>query len=163
MGEEIIWNTISEIIPNYLYLTGLKGMENISLVKSLNIDIIVSVTDFVPFKYQKPKQYLNIKFVHYHVEDKEEFNIKQYFKQFIELVKKNSNKRILVHCLVGMSRSATIIGSYLLYRKLIEENDKKYNVTQMLLDMKEMREWIDPNLGFIKQLEEFRLELFTQS
>lgn len=159
MGEEIIWNTISEILPNHLYLTGLKGMENVLLVKSLNIDIIVSVTDFIPFKYQKPKQYLNIKFVHFYAEDKEEFDIKQYFKQFIELIKKNLNKRILVHCLVGMSRSATIVGSYLLYKKIIEDHNKNYTVTQMLSDMKGFREWVDPNLGFIKQLEEFRLEL----
>lgn len=157
--EEKIWETISEIIPNQLYLTGLKGIENVLLVKSLNIDIIVHVTDFIPFKYKKPKQYLNIKFVHYYAEDKEEFDIKQYFNKFIELIKNNSNKKILVHCLVGMSRSATIIGSYLLYKKIIDENDKKYTVIKMLSDMKKFRKWIDPNLGFVKQLENFRLEL----
>lgn len=157
--SELIWNTISAIIPNHLYLTGLKGMENIELVKSLNIDIIVSVTDFIPFKYGTPKRYLNINFINYYAEDKPEFNIKQHFAQFIDLMNCNPNKTILVHCLIGASRSATIVGAYLLYKKIIKENKKDYTVIQMLSDMKDCREWVDPNNGFIKQLEEFQLEL----
>lgn len=156
---DLIWNTISEIIPNRLYLTGLKGMENVELVKSLNVDIIVSVTDFIPFKYGKPKRYLNINFINYYAEDKPEFDIKPYFTQFIELMNSNLNKIILVHCLIGASRSATIVGSYLLYKKIVKENKKDYTVSQMLSDMKDCREWVDPNNGFMNQLEEFRSEL----
>jgi dual specificity phosphatase 12 len=119
----------------------------------------VSVTDFVPFRYKKPKQYSNIEFVHYYAEDKEDFCLTQYFNKFVELMNNNPNKKILVHCLVGMSRSATIVGSYILYKKIVIEHNNNYRVEQMIKDLKECREWVDPNNGFIKQLEEFRDKL----
>jgi protein tyrosine phosphatase len=157
-----IWRTISEILPNRLYLTGLKGMEDVNEVKNLKIDIIVSATDFIPLKYNKPKQYTNILCLHYYAEDKEEFNISQYFEKFIVLMNDNPNKKILVHCLVGMSRSATIVMAYMLWSYIKThsfEESFEYTVQDLLDDIKEKREFVDPNIGFINQLNIFRSQL----
>jgi protein tyrosine phosphatase len=157
-----IWNTISEVIPNRLYLTGLKGMENVNNVMKLKIDIIVSITDFIPLKYNKPKQYTNITCVHYYAEDKEDYDIAQYFEKFIILMNDNPNKKILVHCLVGMSRSATIVMAYMLWsytKSHSFEESFGYTIQNLLDDIKEKREFVDPNTGFINQLNIFRSQL----
>lgn len=144
---------LSEIIPNRLYLTSLEVAKNESILKEYNIDIIVSIIDFEPFKYNKSKYLKTIQLITYFAEDKDDFPIEQYFSSFYELMELNPNKRILVHCLVGMSRSASLIISY-----LIRKNPKiSFNDTYIFV--KELRECIDPNDGFIDKLKKYRISL----
>ena len=58
--------------------------------------------------------------------------------------------RILVHCTMGVSRSSTIVCAYLMKSRGIS--------VQAALDMvKEKRQGVRPNPGFIKQLGEWEV------
>lgn len=68
------------------------------------------------------------------------------------IIEHNRNKRILTHCVSGISRSASIlIGCLMLMKKLSLEKATKM--------VKSKREIIDPNNGFIKQLENLETEM----
>ena len=57
----------------------------------------------------------------------------------------NQEKSVLVHCIAGASRSVTIVAAYLMrYKGMDVESAIKY--------MKKLREEVDPNEGYIKQL-----------
>lgn len=71
----------------------------------------------------------------------------EYSTQYIESTLANNNN-ILVHCLGGRSRSATIIIAYLIkFRKMTWEEAQAY--------VKDKRPIVCPNDGFIKQLQEW--------
>jgi protein-tyrosine phosphatase len=56
--------------------------------------------------------------------------------------------KILVHCLAGVSRSATIVIAYLMKTQNLPF-EQAYEV------VRQKREFANPNQGFRKQLEEF--------
>ncbi len=150
-----MWDIITEIIPNRLYLTGYKGVSNVKQVLNLEIDIIVSATDFVPFKYNKPIQYSNIEIIHYYAEDSEDFDMTNNFNNFCKLMELNPNKKVLIHCLIGASRSASLVVAYLL-----KQNNYQNTVEDILKLLKLKREIVDPNAGFINQLNNFNVNKF---
>lgn len=153
---------ISEIVPSRLYLTSFEGVTNIKEVVNLKIDTIVTIMDFNPFSKSHPKEYENIKFVYYHAEDEDDFKISKYFGDFCELMVSDPNKRVLVHCYAGISRSATLVASYLI-KNLVNTKKlkvvKKYNVERILASLKKKRQYVSPNNGFIKELNEFMKNL----
>ena len=114
----------------------------------------MSAVEFDPFKFDKlakykTKQYKNIQFVRYHIYDKDDFNIYEYFNIFDELMNSNPNKKILIHCVAGVSRSASLVISYMI---------KYYNNLKFKRIMniaKKRRSCIWPNDGFYIQLKEY--------
>lgn len=69
--------------------------------------------------------------------------------QFIESRIRQS-KRVLIHCQLGVSRSASLVIAYGLFKN----PDKDFN--EMYKIVKERSEWVGPNLGLIYQLMDFR-------
>ena len=65
--------------------------------------------------------------------------------EFIDHARKLGN--VLVHCVVGASRSATIILAYLITKK-------KITLQQALAYLIDIRPIVNPNCGFIVQLLE---------
>lgn len=59
---------------------------------------------------------------------------------------------VLVHCLAGMSRSVTIVTAYLM-------KTKGWNLRRALGHVKAKRPIAQPNLGFLRQLEDFETAL----
>ena len=75
-------------------------------------------------------------------------DIKQYFDETGKFINDAINKKegVLVHCHAGISRSSSVILAYLIkYLKM--------NLDKALTFMKSKRDKINPNSGFIKQLE----------
>ena len=66
----------------------------------------------------------------------------------------NKTNRVLVHCKEGVSRSASIVISY-----LMKSRNMKLNET--LEYVKNRREVVDPNSGFKEQLKEFEKNGYT--
>lgn len=60
--------------------------------------------------------------------------------------------RLLIHCVAGKSRSATILIAY-----LMETHNHSFETAWSLC--KEKRPLINPNKGFISQLKDFEKEL----
>lgn len=159
-------NELSEIIKDRLYLTSLAGARSIDLVISKNINIIVSVMDYDPFVTNTEK-YSHINFVYFKADDDDDFNISQYFEQFEKILYDNPDKRILIHCYAGASRSATLVMAFLM-KDLIVTNKKKllnrvYTIDRLLNKVKKIRNVVDPNDGFIKQLTAYRQKLIEEN
>ena len=74
-------------------------------------------------------------------------NIMKYFKECIEFIE-NSNK-IYIHCTCGVSRSATIVLAYLMWKTHLNFDD-------VYSFVKKRRPEIDPNNGFRRQLKLFQ-------
>lgn len=86
--------------------------------------------------------------------DLESENIVKYFDichQFIELSVIN-NESILIHCGAGISRSSTIVISYLMKKYYLDARLAYYMV-------RNKRPCIKPNNGFMAQLKEYENEL----
>lgn len=137
----------AEILPNFLYLGSQDAvsMENILKYKFshiLSIGIDCGLKDYPP----------DLTLLHVACLDLPETSLQQegVFStsfEFIE-VARLSNGRVLVHCNAGVSRSATIVIAY-----LMQYNDMDFNTAYKYVKSK--RECIQPNPGFLKQLQEF--------
>ncbi|KAJ4362076.1 tyrosine/serine/threonine protein phosphatase [Neocucurbitaria cava] len=66
-------------------------------------------------------------------------------------------KRVLVHCQCGVSRSASLIVAYGLYK------DPQMSVQEAYDQAKKRSKWIGPNMNLIMQLQEFRNSLLRQN
>ncbi|AMQ10636.1 dual specificity protein phosphatase [Brazilian marseillevirus] len=64
------------------------------------------------------------------------------------------NKRVLVHCMMGISRSATCVIAYLMLKKGMRLQDA-YNL------VKTQRSCIAPNPGFLHQLQNINFQVST--
>ena len=141
----------NEIIDN-LYLGARPSAENLKVLELVNITHILNVTKRVPNFHEKmivdsteePKfTYMQIP-----IEDSLDLDIYNHFlsaTQFIDEVLKNKNNKILVHCEAGQSRSASMVLAYLLKYKNLFLKDA-------LSLVKEKRDCISPNIGFLKSL-----------
>jgi hypothetical protein len=71
------------------------------------------------------------------------------------LLNSNNQHRVLVHCAMGRSRSATMVIMYLM---------KKFDISMEIAFRlaKTRREVVDPNEGFLKKLEEYETELYNK-
>lgn len=63
------------------------------------------------------------------------------------------NKRVLIHCQCGVSRSASLVVAYGLYK------DPSLSVQEAYDTIKQKSKWIGPNMNLIMQLQEFRSSL----
>jgi protein-tyrosine phosphatase len=127
---------IDEVIDNEIVVIG-KAVEN-EINEVVNNEVI-------------PLRYLKID-----ITDNPSSNIAKYFHECIDFIEnaKSTNGRVYVHCLAGISRSASIVIAYLM-------NSQKIYYKQAFNLVKEKRPNVKPNQGFVKQLREFEKELFT--
>ena len=107
----------------------------------------------------------NIKYLHIKIIDTIKFNILSCFEKtnkFIEEARTFRNGKILIHCKFGISRSASILIGYLI-------KYYGYTVNSAIEFIKKKRKKINPNQGFMKQLNIFekkikgRRDLSTES
>jgi dual specificity MAP kinase phosphatase len=156
-------NEISEILQNKLYISGISGSKNYPMLQSIGINMVVSILHFNPMLendefYKKS----NIKCVFYYAHDNDEFSIRKYFDQFNDLINENLDKKILVHCLAGCSRSISLCASFILKLNIIDKKKKKYGIDRVLYFMKKKRDCSNPNDGFIKELKDYESFLKLQ-
>ena len=76
-------------------------------------------------------------------------NIIKYFKEAIKFI--DESDKVLVHCLGGISRSATIVIAYFMWKD-------KLTYIESLNKLLEKRA-VGPNYGFVQQLEIFQEKL----
>ena len=135
-------NDIDEIIEN-LYLGNFSASENIHQLKDLGIKKVLSVIDFNDFPNYKDE-----KIIHKSVEVSDFYyqNIIQYFGECLNFIK--GEEKILVHCMAGASRSATIVIAYLMWIQKMKFDDALNFVSSK-------RPIVAPNDGFREQLKIF--------
>ncbi|KAJ0016192.1 hypothetical protein NQD34_014482 [Periophthalmus magnuspinnatus] len=91
-------------------------------------------------------------------DDSPTFDLSKYFStsaKFIHRALEVEEGRVLVHCAVGVSRSATLVLSFLMLHHRLP-------LVDAILTVKEHR-WIFPNNGFLKQLRALDMKLRSQT
>ena len=139
---------LSQITDN-IYLGNIYDAQNIDKLTKLGIQKVLSlITDTQLLSYPKTIEHKLIK-----VSDLPRENIIRYFGECLLFI--NDDKKILVHCFAGSSRSATIIIAYLMWKNQLDFQESS-NILQKI------RPSIYPNYGFVRQLKMFE-ELLKQN
>ena len=90
------------------------------------------------------------------VRDVEWEDLYNYFDSTADFIEnalmENKTNKVLVHCVCGVSRSATLIASWLI-------KYQKFSANEAIEYLQKIRSIVNPNPGFRKQLEKFEMEL----
>ena len=130
-------------ITDNIFLGGIKGLSDTEYFKTEKITSVLSLIKDVP----EVDKELNIKHKIMHIDDLYSENIIKYFKECIEFI--DNNGKIFIHCECGVSRSATIVIAYLMW--------KTHSTFEAVYSfVKKTRPEIDPNNGFRRQLKKFQ-------
>jgi len=126
-----------------VFLGNISSHINYGLLSHMKVTHIVIVHESLKPLYPK-----NFKYLILEANDGEKQNLLEYFKEVIQFIEdaRQQNGTVLVHCTAGKSRSAAMICAYIMYKKKVTcEVAMKY--------MKKRRPIVEPNIGFMKQLE----------
>jgi len=129
-------------ILTFLYLGNFSHASNIKELKRLNINYVLNCA--IDCRNDLPK---NINELHLKIRDLEDFEILDFFELANEFINKCKimGGNCLVHCKLGVSRSAAIVIAYLIkYYKLTTNEAFDF--------VKSKRKTIKPNDGFMRQL-----------
>jgi protein-tyrosine phosphatase len=149
---------MDQIIP-HLYLSNWIYSNNIEELRRKNIRAVITIeTSPKPeyiLKYYKDN---NIDFLYLPLYDFPTQNIQQYFNTSYNFIQKHVilGENVLVHCMAGISRSATLVLNYLVCKTLTENISQKKcatcTVNKCLNYMKFRRAIVNPNEGFYNQV-----------
>ena len=132
-------------ITDKVYLGNyLSARDEENLIKN-NFTGVLSCTGESSPQYQNK----SIKHLIFSINDTNNTNIIKYFKESLKFI--DEQEKVLVHCLAGFSRSATLVIAYFMWKNKLTYN-KSYNM------INEHR-ICNPNNGFIKQLKIFQEKL----
>ncbi|KAK7061111.1 tyrosine protein phosphatase yvh1 [Paramarasmius palmivorus] len=134
---------MDEIIPG-LWIGDIRSATDVETLKANNIFSILSA--------MRGKISIHETFIKHQLllDDTEETDILQHFLPSISFIQAELNKGrgVLVHCQAGISRSSAIVAAYLMY-------DRHLTPDEALDLIRKARPSIDPNPGFLLQLEIF--------
>ncbi|KAH9002279.1 protein-tyrosine phosphatase-like protein [Lactarius hatsudake] len=135
-------HNIDTVIDGQLYIGNLAAAKSIDLRRRFGITHIVSACPDYPL--QGPN-HLTIPVQDYEYED-----ILIHLPEACRFIRGaiNGGGRVLVHCLMGISRSATIVAAYLMSARHISTH-------KAIALIKRARPQVQPNYGFIKELHVF--------
>lgn len=144
----------SEILPN-LYMSDMYTATDPSVLQRLGITHVVSVIEGLWYTYPS-----NIAHLWLSIHDSPFTNIDYLFDPTIHWIKQaidsNAHVRVLVHCMLGMSRSASVVIAYLMATLGMD-------LPTALAHVKVKRVIVQPNSGFVKQLMHFECMLKERS
>ncbi len=132
---------INEIIPG-LFLSAYADTINKHDLFALGITHVINLSQ-IPSKHSNSFQVYEI-----NVSDYPETDISQYFTQTSRFITNSLiyQKKVLVYCFWGMSRSVSIVVAFLIKKRHMSFQDAMELV-------KEKRPCAEPNSGFIEQLQ----------
>lgn len=139
------------IIEPFLYLGSAYAASNPKVLQYYGITHVLNVAMELPvhnrFNFRvKTKQIM--------ADDSQSYNIRYNFEEAFKFIEDARAKggRVLVHCAMGISRSATIVLAYLMYKYRVPLNTAYEFV-------KARRPEINPNPGFMSILQQYEYEL----
>jgi dual specificity phosphatase 12 len=146
-------------IGNVYSVIGNYATTDESFLEELHINVVISaLTEEEYDDYMIEKQcFPNIDWYRLVIDDDNEERISQHFFDIHKIINKakTENKNVIVHCVVGMSRSSTLVIAYLMI-------ENRWNYEEAYNFVKNQRPIIQPNIGFVKQLKalEYRLKMY---
>lgn len=129
-------------ITDTIYLGNSKAANNVEYLKKLGIKKVLSLMCGGEPKYPA-KSFIHKKLF---ILDRENFNLLKYFGECLPFIE--GDEKVLVHCAVGMSRSATIVIAYIMWKNQMSF----YEAFDLV---KSKRGIVEPNSGFVCQLKHF--------
>ncbi|XP_066578907.1 dual specificity protein phosphatase 22-B [Amia ocellicauda] len=136
-------NGINKVLPD-LYLGNFKDARDREQLSKHNITHVLSIHDSAAPMLQE------ITYLCIPAADLPTQNLTQYFKESIKFIHESRLKRegCLVHCLAGVSRSVTLVVAYIMTVTDLGWQDA-------LSAVRAARPCAGPNIGFLRQLEDF--------
>ena len=140
-------NLLSEILDDFLYLGGDLVARNEQQLREAGITHVINCAADYSEDYFKDK---GIKYKSYHLKDHVHEDIACVFYDAIEFLKsaKDEGGKVFVHCVQGISRSATIVIAYIIYTTKMSYNES-YTLCRS------RRPCANPNMAFIAQLDQW--------
>lgn len=146
-----MFNQIAQI-SDHLYLSSAAAVKS-DRIRSLGITNVINCTMEIP-NIRLP----DIECVQIHVEDTPSARLAVYFDRCSDKIHQvhRGGGKTLVHCVAGVSRSATLCMAYLMkYQSM--------TLDQAYSHCKKRRPVVHPNVGFWKQLIEYERRLFGRN
>lgn len=147
-------NLVHEIVP-FLYLSRVEPVNDPSMLERLGIRLVLSVCR----PEEKPKQVtvVQAEYAYIPADDDYETDLFKFFPWATDLIASfhAKNQAVLVHCVAGASRSATIVVAFLM-------RHKGWSLNRALLHTKRKRDIVEPNVAFIRQLRLWETACNTQ-
>ena len=134
-----------------LYLGNINSVYDKKTLKELGITNIISVLAGFDAPFPEDFNYLIINAL-----DNENTDLSKIFEDTNSFIEKafENNEKILVHCMAGRSRSASVIIAYLIKTFGI-------NAKTSISMLKNKRAIVQPNNSFIKQLNDYYSSLYN--
>eukprot|EP00026_Physarum_polycephalum_P011610 Phypoly_transcript_11846.p1 GENE.Phypoly_transcript_11846~~Phypoly_transcript_11846.p1 ORF type:complete len:382 (+),score=92.33 Phypoly_transcript_11846:158-1147(+) len=133
----------NEVFPG-LYVGDVWAAYNLEQLKQRNITHVVTVVMGLEPPFPGDFKYLNV-----HVRDVEDETIFEHFEEVVKFIDEGrATGNVFLHCLRGVSRSGTIAAAYVIHQKRVPAEEA-------ILFLREKRSIIDPNPGFIRQLNNY--------
>ncbi|KAJ4001832.1 phosphatases II [Lentinula boryana] len=149
------WKNVNAIIEGRLYLGNIIAARSTRSLTERRITHILSVcAELIPAEHPAS----GIRHMRIPVEDVDFADLLIHLPSavaFIEDALRNDGV-VLVHCVEGLSRSATVVAAYFMHTQRV-------NATQALQMVRERREQIWPNPGFQEQLVLYELCQYAPS
>jgi protein-tyrosine phosphatase len=141
---------ISEILPGFLYLSGLRG---IRFIQESSICNVISVLRSYNFSRVHCGAHRFSRHM-YDVDDSEEQNMLPVIEETNMILQRleDTKQPVLVHCASGISRSVTVVIAYLLH------SGRHRMVSEAHAFVENKRPGISPNSGFMDQLMRWNKE-----
>lgn len=151
--NKYIWNDaadkLTEIVPGKLYL----GNWKCALQLPPEIKHVINMTPHIPNFYSL---WSSITYFSCPIPDTPTSDVMQHFEAAYDFIERVAHgKPVMVHCVVGASRSSSVVIAYLMKKNQWD--------TQTALDyVKQKRPIAKPNSGFLEQLHSFGQKLGTE-
>ncbi|TKR68160.1 hypothetical protein L596_024180 [Steinernema carpocapsae] len=143
-------NGMDEILPG-LFLGNLKDSKDVQQLEEKNVEFIVSAhRNLEKLPDSDPERRAKFRILRIEINDNPGENVDQYFSTVSSFVHaaRLEGKGVLVHCLMGVSRSAAFVAAYLLSTTHLEYDN-------VLAFINSKRPMVNPNFGFRMQLYKF--------
>ena len=130
------------LIIDNIYVGDVVAASDEEYLKQFNITKVVNCAEEITSDYK------DLKFLELKIYDIEGQSLFPKFEIAYKFIKLNKKGNILIHCVLGMSRSASLVAFYLM-------KEKGWDYDTCYKYMKERRPIVDPNPGFVEQLKEY--------
>ncbi|BFZ05366.1 hypothetical protein BsWGS_08404 [Bradybaena similaris] len=131
----------SEIL-DFLYLGSEWNASNLEELQEKGIDYILNVTKEIDNFFEGRFHYYNVR-----VSDEDTSDLLKHWDKTYKFISKarNQGSKVLVHCKMGVSRSASTVMAFLM-------KERRWSVEEATRFVKERRSCVNPNAGFMDQL-----------
>jgi len=144
-----------EVLPGVILASG-KTVKNVAYMRELRVTHIINTASRDVWLPVEKLSNLGVKMFQFHVDDVPTANITPYFSTVAEFVAeaRKGGGLIVINCLVGLSRSATVLAASLMI-------NNRWTVQKALKKLRKGRP-VKPNIGFMVQLLNLEQKLLDQ-